>query len=96
MASYVFIASHDPERSVESPQLFDLAEGLARAHDRVTVYLTSSAVTASKRWLAPLLAARVLVLADPGALKERGIAKNNLVKGVVPVPFETLVAQWAA
>ncbi|HEX2675756.1 MAG TPA: hypothetical protein VHM19_03935, partial [Polyangiales bacterium] len=73
-----------------------LAEGLARAEDTVTVYLTAGAVTTSHGRLAQLLEARVKVFADPDALEARGMKERALARGVVSVPFEALVAKWAA
>jgi sulfur relay (sulfurtransferase) complex TusBCD TusD component (DsrE family) len=101
MASYVFIASGDPEHDQESRQVFELAGSLSRERNLVSVYLTADAVAAARsevgeRWLNPLLQDRVRVFADPLALKQRGIGLEVIVTGVVPAAIEALVERWAA
>lgn len=96
MAGYVFIAARDPWEGSESERVFELAESLAAARDSVTVYLTENGVLAARAhagepFLGPLIAAGVQVFADPFALRERGIANERMVEGVVAAPIEHLV-----
>ncbi|HKU42591.1 MAG TPA: DsrE family protein [Polyangiales bacterium] len=96
MPGYVLIAARDPWEGGESERVFELAEALSEVRDAVTVYLTENGVLAARadageRFLSPLIAAGVNVLADPFALQERGIARDRLVAGVEPAPIEHLV-----
>lgn len=96
MSGYVLIAARDPWEGGESERVFELAGALSEVRDAVTIYLTENGVLAARadageRFLSPLIAAGVNVLADPFALQERGIPRDRLVAGVEPVSIDRLV-----
>jgi hypothetical protein len=100
MARYLLIESRDPFETGDVHHFYDLAAGLARAANRVTVYLTDNGVFAARAgehtfWFAALARVGVEVLADGGSLRERGIAATRLVPGVTPTAVGTAIDRLA-
>jgi predicted peroxiredoxin len=96
MGKYVLIESRDPFDSADWSSFRDLALGLARQGNDVTVFLAQNGVlpTRSGSKVAAQvseLAGDVTVLADEFSLRERGIPAEGLVKGVRPAGIDTLV-----
>ena len=96
MAHYLFIESRDPFESAEVAAHVDLAAGLARGGDQVTVFLVQNGVLAARRGaqadvVARLAAAGVEVLADDFSLRERAIAPARLAPEVQAAPITTVV-----
>ena len=83
MAKYLLVESHDPFDNDDVRHLYDLATSLARAANRVTLYLTHNGVRAARAgehtfWFAALARVGVEVLADGRSLRERGMATEPL------------------
>src|SRR4051812_31299628 len=100
MPKYLLVESHDPFENAEVRHLYDLAAALARAANRVTLYLTHNGVRAARAgehtfWFAALARVGVEVLADGRSLRERGMATDHLSPGVRPTSAETLVDRLA-
>jgi hypothetical protein len=101
MAKYMLIESRDPFDSNDVAFSYDLATGLAKAGNEVTVVLVQNGVLSARRGakdhgLAALVGAGVKVLADDFALAERGIALSRLASGVEPTPIDVVVDHMAA
>jgi hypothetical protein len=99
MAEYLLIESRDPFESNDVGQYCDLAQGLAKDGNVVTVFLVQNGVFAARPskgsvLLSPLARAGVKILADDFALKERGITR--LVDGVSAASIEVVVDHLAA
>ena len=87
MARYLLVESRDPFATDDVRHFYDLPASLARAFNRVTLYLTRDGVLAARAgqhtfWIAALTSAGVEILADADALRERGIAVEQLSPGV--------------
>jgi predicted peroxiredoxin len=100
MARYLRIESHDPFENDDVRHLYDLATSLARAANRVTLYLTHNGVLAARAgehtfWFAALARVGVEVLADGRSLRARGLAPEQLSPGVRPTGAETLADRLA-
>ena len=100
MPKYLLVESHDPFDNDDVRHLYDLATSLARAANRVTIYLTHNGVRAARAgehtfWFAALARVGVEVLADGRSLRERGLAGAPLSPGVRPSGAETLVDRLA-
>jgi sulfur transfer complex TusBCD TusB component (DsrH family) len=94
MSEYLLIESRDPFESNDVGYYYELAGGLAKAKDQVTVLLVQNGVLAARRGasapgLRALVAAGVKVLADEFALAERGITR--LADGVGSAPIDVVV-----
>jgi predicted peroxiredoxin len=101
MASYLLIESRDPFDSVDTAFVADVAKGLKDGGNDVTVFLVQNGVLparrgARSRTLSALSRAGVTVLADEFSLRERGIKKGKLVKGVKAAPLDVVVDAMAA
>ncbi len=96
MSKYLLIESRDPFESNDVAHNYDLAAGLARDGNEVTVFLVQNGVLparskAAGNSLAELVGAGVTVLADDFSLRERGIGENQLTSGVRAAPLDTVV-----
>jgi hypothetical protein len=99
MPKYMLIESRDPFESNDVAFSYDLAIGLAKAGNQVTVLLVQNGVLAARRGaraegLAAVLHAGVTILADDFSLAERGIAR--LTAGIEPAPIDVAVDHLAA
>lgn len=100
MARYLLVESRDPFATEDVRHFYDLPASLARGFNRVTLYLTRDGVYAARAgqhtfWIAALTSAGVEILADAGALRERGIPVDALSPGVRPTAG-TAVTRLAA
>ena len=100
MGKYLLIESRDPFESNEVAGYYELAAGLAREGNEVTLFLVQNGVLPARKAsvngrLSALEGAGVRVLADDFSLRERGIDADNLAAGVSAAPLETVVDQLA-
>jgi intracellular sulfur oxidation DsrE/DsrF family protein len=100
MAKYLLIETKDPFASAEAAQGCDLAAGLAKEGNDVTLFLVQNGVlsargSAASEALSKLAQTGVNVLADEFSLRERGIAKDGLAPGVKPAPLDVVIGQLA-
>lgn len=96
MAKYLLIESRDPFQSNDVVRHYELATGLKRAGNEVTLFLVDNGVLPTRRsarsgLLTELAKAGVEVLADEHSLRERGIGKGVLAEGVTPAPIDVVV-----
>ena len=101
MADYLLIESRNPSESADVSYFYDLATGLARSGNRVTLFLVQNGVFSARpgasSWsLSAVAGAGVQVLADDFSLHERGIRVDALAPGIQPAPLDTVVDQLAA
>jgi len=101
MAKYLLVESRDPFATDDVRYFYDLAASLARAANRVTLFLTQDGVLAARAgqhtfWFAALARIGVEVLADGRSLRERGISADRLSPGVMPAAVGTAVDRLAA
>jgi len=100
MSDYLLIESRDPFESNDCAFSCDLALGLAKAGNSVTVFLVQNGVFPARKGaksdlLASLLSAGVKVLADDFSLAERGIDAAKLLPGVEPSPIDVVIDRLA-
>ena len=100
MAKYLMIESRDPFETNDVGYFYDLAGGLAKEGNQVTLFLVQNGVLPARRSmrstaLADLAKAGVEVLADEFSLRERGISTARLAGGVRPAPLDVVVDQLA-
>lgn len=100
MGRYLLIGSRDPFDSNDAKNLYDLASGLTRQGNEVTLFLVQNGVlparpSANSAALTDLANAGVEVLADDFSLKERGIAADGLAEGVQAASLDVVVDQLA-
>lgn len=100
MAKYLMIESRDPFESNEVTNYYDLALGLAREGNEVTLFLVQNGVLPARRSeksgaLENLATAGVTILADEFSLRERGIGADRLASGVKASPLDVVVDQLA-
>ena len=100
MANYLLFESQEPFESAEVQRHYELAAGLMREGNQVTVFLIQNGVLAARRseasqGLAALARAGVLVLADDFSLKERGIPPSRLAEAVKIASLDQAVDQIA-
>ena len=100
MAKYLLVESRDPFESSDVSFVYDLAAGLVREGDAVTLFLVQNGTLAARnnprsRALSALAEAGVQVLADDFSLRERGIAAARLAPGVTPAPLDVVIDQLA-
>jgi sulfur relay (sulfurtransferase) complex TusBCD TusD component (DsrE family) len=96
MPSYLLIESRDPFENDDVRYFFDLAASLARAENRVTLFLVQNGVCAARTgehtfWFAALAKAGVEILADDVSLRERGI--GGLSAAVRPAEITAVLGQ---
>ena len=101
MASYLLIESRDPFDSADTAFVADVARGLKQGGNDVTVFLVQNGVLPARRGsksraLSALCRSGVTVLADEFSLRERGIKRGKLVKGVKSAPLDTVIDHMAA
>jgi len=97
---YLLIGSRDPFESKDTDSYYDLAAGLAKAGNTVTLFLVQNAVMATRPCtlstsLSELANAGVEVLADDFSLRERGISLDQLAAGVKASPLDVVIDQLA-
>lgn len=100
MSRYLFIESLDPFESNDVAHYYELAAGVARAGDHVTLFLVQNGVLAARRSarsdpLRALAELGVEVLADEFSLRERGIPEDRLAPGVRPAPLDVVIDRLA-
>jgi predicted peroxiredoxin len=100
MASYLLIASRDPFESADVGFCHDLAQRLAAAGNRVTLFLVQNGVLparagAQASGFAELAQAGVEILADDFSLRERGIPSDRLHQGVKPSGLDIVIDRLA-
>jgi len=100
MAAYLLIESLDPFESRDSEHYWEMATGLAKGGDQVTVLLVQNGVLAARAGarvdgIGALTNAGVEVLAEDFALRERGIRADGLAPGVKVAPLETVLDHMA-
>jgi predicted peroxiredoxin len=100
MAKYLLIESRDPFEANDVGYFYDLASGLAREGNEVTLFLVQNGVLAARMSqrsspLGALAQAGVELLADEFSLRERGISRERLVREVTPAPLDVVVDQVA-
>jgi len=96
MGKYLLIETRDPFDSGDVRKTYDLARGLAEESHDVTVFLVQNGVLPTRKASAAAddvaeLSASTTVLADGFSLRERGIQKGELVKGVKTASIDDLV-----
>lgn len=100
MAKYLLIESRDPFETNDVAYYYDLAEGLAKEGNEVTLFLVQNGVLPARRSsksepLDRAAAAGVTVLADEFSLRERGIGSDRLASSVKASPLDVVVDQLA-
>jgi predicted peroxiredoxin len=100
MGKYLLIESRDPFDSNDVGHFYDLASGLAKEGNQVTLFLIQNGVLPARQstrsiGLSDLAGAGVEVLADEFSLRERGIAADRLASGVKPAALDVVVDQLA-
>ena len=101
MAGYLLIESRDPLESSDAEAYFyDLAAGLGRRGEKVTLFLVQNGVFPARRSpgsaaLEAMAKAGVEILADDFSLRERGIPSDRLTPSVRPATVETVVDRLA-
>jgi len=99
MAKYLLIESRDPFESNDVVHYYELATGLAREGNDVTLYLLQNGVLPARKNRSAALEAcaraGVQILADELSLRERGIGPGRLAAGVKSAPIETVIDQMA-
>jgi sulfur relay (sulfurtransferase) complex TusBCD TusD component (DsrE family) len=101
MASFVLIESRNPFETSGGCHIYDLAESLARANNRVTVFLVQDGVLAARAgehtfWFAQLTKAGVVVLADDASVRQRGLIATGLSRSVRTAPRHVVADHIAA
>lgn len=100
MAKYLLIASRDTFETNDVSRFYELARGLKKEGNDVTLFLVQNGVLSAREasqanGLGDVANAGVKVLADDFSLRERGIGKDRLVSGVTPAPLETVIDAMA-
>ncbi len=101
MDKYMLIESRDPFDSNDVAFSYELAIGLAKAGNEVTLMLVQNGVLPARRGakadgLAAVLKAGVKVLADDFSLGERGIAPSRLAVGITSAQLDVVIDHLAA
>ena len=101
MANYLLIESRDQFESADIGFCHDLAQRLAAAGDRVTLFLVQNGVLPARTGtaaagFAALAQAGVEILADDFSLRERGIAADRLQPGIKPAVLDVVIDRLAA
>ena len=100
MAKYLLIESRDPFDSNDVTFCYDLATGLKKDGNEVTLFLVQNAVLPARpstksKMLSEVAKAGVEILADDFSLRERGIKSDRLAEGINSAPLETVIDQMA-
>jgi len=100
MAKYLLIESRDPFESNEAQGYYDLAAGLAKEGNEVTLFLVQNGVLPARKstkseLLTRLAGVGVEVLADEFSLRERGIDGQRLAPAVKAAPLDVVLDQLA-
>jgi hypothetical protein len=100
MNHYLLIESLDPFESNDVGRQWELAVGLVRGGNRVTLFLVQNGVLAAREGarndtLQSVAAAGVDVLADEFSLRERGIGAGALMACVKPAPLDVVLDRLA-
>ena len=102
MAKYLLIESRDPfETNDVGTYFYDLAAGLAKEGNEVTLFLVQNGVLPARKsaksepLCSKLAQSGVTVLADEFSLRERGIPAARLATGVKAAPLDVVVDQLA-
>ena len=100
MASYLLIESRDPFSHGGVARNYELAANLKKSGDEVTLFLVQNGVLSARKGsaatgLADVVARGVQVLSDEFSMRERGIAEDALLDGVMSAPLDTVVDQLA-
>lgn len=100
MAKYLLIASRDPFEHGDVGLYYELAQGLAKQGNDVTLFLVQNGVLPARRGprssvLGDTAAAGVTILADEFSLKERGIGSERLIDGVAPAALDIVIDRMA-
>jgi len=98
--NYLLIESRDPFTAQAVPDHVELAVGLTRAGNAVTLYLVQNGVLPARAGadggaLHEALAAGVEVLADDFSLRERGIGDRDVARGVKPTSIGLVAGRLA-
>lgn len=98
MAKYLLIESRDPFEASDVGYYYDLATGLAKDGNQVTLFLVQNGVLPARKSprsaaLAALAKSGVEILADEFSLNERGIAKDRLIPEVKPAALDVVIDQ---
>jgi predicted peroxiredoxin len=96
MARYLLIESRDPFESQDVAHQYELAIGLARDGNTVTLFLVQNGVLPARKSgrsdaLRAVAKAGVEILADDFSLRERGIARERLIAEVRSAPLDVVV-----
>lgn len=96
MADYLLIESRDLFESNDVPYFYDLAEGLARDGNKVSLFLIQNGVLPARRSarsaaLTRVAKAGVELLADDFSLRERGIRSERLIAEVLPASLDFVI-----
>ena len=100
MASYLLIESRDPFDSNDVASVYELATGLIREGNEVTVFLVQNGVLPARRSaksqpLTGLAQIGAEVLADDFSLRERGIKPERLAEGIGASALDTVIDHLA-
>ena len=100
MGQYLLIESRDPFDTNDVAYSYDLAHGLVKDGHHVTLFLVQNGVLPARKSgksqpLAELGQAGGRILADDFSLRERGITRDRMVKGVEPANLEIVVDRLA-
>ncbi len=100
MAKYLLISSRDPFDSNDVGNYYELATGLAKEGNEVTLFLVQNGVLPARKssksqLLTDVAAAGVTVLADDFSLRERGIGADRLIDAVKASPLDVVVDHMA-
>ena len=101
MAKYLLIESRDPFDSNDVGHFYDMATGLAKEGNDVTLFLVQNGVLPARKStrsqaLQAVAGAGVEVLADDFSLRERGISNDRLVESVTKAPLDTVIDHLAS
>ena len=96
MSGYVLVGASDAVETIDGRRLYEVGSALAKGGNEVTVFLVQNGVLACRPRSAgaaalSALAASATVLADDFSLRERGIARDEIVSGVRIGGIEELV-----
>ena len=100
MAKYLLISSRDPFESNDVGNYYELASGLAKEGNDVTLFLVQNGVLPARKssksqLLSDVAGAGVTVMADDFSLRERGIGEGRLAEGVKASPLDEVIDQLA-